>query len=61
MFSILLMISLYLKVLASFRVANGGERRHVMCVGERSGSNPGHWDTEPNTLTTALGGRLVKN
>ncbi len=29
------------KVIASFQIAKGGERRHVMCVGERSGLNPG--------------------
>ena len=29
------------KDLASFQIANGGERRHVMCVGARSGSNHG--------------------
>ncbi len=29
------------KVIASFQIAKGGERRHVMCVGERPGLNPG--------------------
>ncbi len=28
------------KVIASFQIAKGGERRHVMCVGERPGLNP---------------------
>ncbi len=27
--------------IASFQISNGGERRHIMCVGARSGSNPG--------------------
>ncbi len=29
------------KDIASFQIAKGGERRHVMCVRERSGLNPG--------------------
>ena len=39
------------KDLASFQIANGGERRHVMCVGARSGSNPGPLGSEPSALT----------
>ena len=37
--------------LASFHIANGGERRHVMCVGARSGSNPEPLGSEPSALT----------
>ena len=39
------------KDLASFHIADGGEIRHVMCVGARSGLNPGPLDTEPSALT----------
>ena len=39
------------KVIASFQIANGEERRHVMCVGARSGSNPGPLGSEPSALT----------
>ena len=38
------------KDLASFQIANGGERRHVMCVGARSGSNPGHLGSKASAL-----------
>ena len=39
------------KEIASFQIDNGGERRHVMCVGARSGSNPGPLGSEPSALT----------
>jgi hypothetical protein len=29
------------KVIVSIQIAKGGERRHIMCFGERSGLNPG--------------------
>ncbi len=45
------------KVLASFQTANGRSRRHVMCVGERSGSNPEAGNTKPSALRNALGAR----
>ena len=34
------------KGLASFQIAIARERRHVMCVGARSGSNPGPFGSE---------------
>ena len=40
------------KDIASFYIANGGKRRHVMCVGARSGSNPGPLGSEPSALTS---------
>ena len=39
------------KDIASFQIANGGERRHVMCVGARSGTNPGPLGSETSALT----------
>jgi hypothetical protein len=36
---------------ALFQIANGEDRRHVMCVGSRSGSNPGSLGSEPSALT----------
>jgi hypothetical protein len=42
------------KDLASFQIANGGERRQVMCVWARSGSNPGPLGSEPSALSQEL-------
>ncbi len=39
------------KDLASFQIANGEERRRIMRVGARSGSNPGPFGSEPSALT----------
>ena len=47
------------KDIASFQIANGGERRHVMCVGARSGSNPGPLGSEPSALTNCASCQLV--
>ena len=44
------------KDIASFQMANGGERRHVMCVGARSGSNPGPLGSEPSALINCASG-----
>ena len=48
------------KEIASFQIANGGERRHVMCVGARSGSNPGPLGSEPSAFTDCASCPLIQ-
>ncbi len=44
---------------APFQVAIGGERRHIMCIGARSGSNLGPLGGKPSALTNCAGIHLL--